>query len=114
MDAGGNEHDRFQKDLRGKYDVVIMYDFTRDLDDTGKQNLRDFVESGKGIVVLHHALLNYQKWPWWYEEVVGGSYRLETSGEHPLVNRQERPGDLRHAAGRASGHRGDRTVPHHR
>ena len=38
----------FQSDLRGKYDVVIMYDFTRDLDETGKKNLRDFVESGKG------------------------------------------------------------------
>ena len=38
----------FQGDLRGKYDVLIMYDFTRDLDETGKKNLRDFVESGKG------------------------------------------------------------------
>jgi len=73
----------FTKDLRGKYDVVIMYDFTRDIDDTCKQNLRDFVESGKGIVVLHHALLNYQKWPWWYEEVVGGRYRLERQGNIP-------------------------------
>jgi len=73
----------FGKDLRGKYDVVIMYDFTRDIDDTCKQNLRDFVESGKGIVVLHHALLNYQKWPWWYEEVVGGRYRLERQGDIP-------------------------------
>jgi type 1 glutamine amidotransferase len=73
----------FAKDLRGKYDVVIMYDFTRDIDDTCKQNLRSFVESGKGIVVLHHALLNYQKWPWWYEEVVGGRYRLERQGDIP-------------------------------
>ena len=60
-----------------------MYDFSRDLDETGKKNLRDFVESGKGIVVLHHALLNYQKWPWWYEEVVGGSYRLKREGDVP-------------------------------
>lgn len=70
----------FKKDLRGKYDVVIMYDFSRDLDETGKKNLREFVESGKGVVVLHHALLNYQEWPWWYKEVVGGSYRLKTEG----------------------------------
>jgi type 1 glutamine amidotransferase len=73
----------FRKDLRGKYDVVIMYDFTRDMDDACKKNLRDFVESGKGIVVLHHALLNYQKWPWWYEEVVGGRYRLDREGNIP-------------------------------
>lgn len=67
----------FQSDIRGKYDVLIMYDFSRDLNETSRKNLRDFVEGGKGIVVLHHALLNYQKWPWWYEEVVGGSYRLQ-------------------------------------
>ena len=73
----------FQSDLRGKYDVLIMYDFTRDLTETGRKNLRDFVESGKGIIVLHHALLNYQKWPWWYEEVVGASYRLQKDGENP-------------------------------
>src|SRR6516164_4201036 len=73
----------FQNDLRGKYDVLIMYDFTRDLKETGKKNLRDFVESGKGIVVLHHALLNYQEWPWWYEDVVGGSYRLRKEGNIP-------------------------------
>jgi type 1 glutamine amidotransferase len=60
-----------------------MYDFTRDLDEKGKKNLREFVESGKGIVVLHHALLNYQTWPWWYEEVVGGSYRLKPEGGAP-------------------------------
>ena len=73
----------FQSDLRGKYDVVIMYDFSRDLDEKGKKNLRDFVESGKGIVVLHHALLNYQKWAWWYQDVVGGSYRLQREGDIP-------------------------------
>jgi type 1 glutamine amidotransferase len=71
----------FQNDLRGKYDVVIMYDFTRELDEKGKKNLRDFVESGKGVVVLHHALLNYQKWDWWYQDTVGGSYRLQKEGD---------------------------------
>jgi type 1 glutamine amidotransferase len=73
----------FQSDLRDKFDVLIMYDFSRDLTETGKKNLRDFVESGKGIVVLHHALLNYQAWPWWYEDVVGGSYRLRRDGDVP-------------------------------
>src|SRR6185312_14246698 len=73
----------FQKDLRDKYDVVIMYDFTRDLDATGRKNLRDFAEAGKGIVVLHHALLNSQKWSWWSEEVVGGRYRLQREGQAP-------------------------------
>jgi type 1 glutamine amidotransferase len=70
----------FKNDLRRRFDVVIMYDFSRDLDDQGKKNLREFVESGGGVVVLHHALLNYQSWPWWSEEVVGGRYRLSREG----------------------------------
>jgi type 1 glutamine amidotransferase len=73
----------FKTDLRGKYDVVIMYDFTRDLDEASRKNLRDFVESGGGVVVLHHALLNYQNWTWWTDEAVGGSYRLSRSGDTP-------------------------------
>jgi len=73
----------FKNNLRDKYDVIIMYDFTRDLDDAGKKNLRDFVASDKGVVVLHHALLNYQTWAWWSENVVGGRYRLQREGESP-------------------------------
>jgi type 1 glutamine amidotransferase len=80
----------FRSDLRGKYDSLIMYDFTRDLDDAGKKNLRDFVEGGGGVVVLHHALLNYQQWPWWYEEAVGGSYRLKTEGKVPSSTVKDR------------------------
>lgn len=73
----------FKNDLRGKYDTLIMYDFTRELDDAGKKNLRDYVESGGGVVVLHHALLNYQSWDWWNNDVVGGSYRLSRAGKTP-------------------------------
>jgi type 1 glutamine amidotransferase len=78
-----NSATAFKNDLRGKYDVLIMYDFSRELDESGKKNLRDFVEAGKGIVVLHHALLNYQGWPWWFEEVVGGRYRLKREANIP-------------------------------
>ena len=74
----------FKKDLREKYDTIIMYDFTRELDDIGRQNLHLFVESGKGIVVLHHALLNFQSWSWWSEEVVGGRYRLQPEQGFPI------------------------------
>jgi hypothetical protein len=73
----------FEKDLRKRYDVLILYDFARDLDEKARGNLRDFVESGKGVVVLHHSILSYQKWPWWYEEVVGGRYLLDAEGSTP-------------------------------
>lgn len=73
----------FREDLRPKYDVIVFYDFSRNLDEKGRKNLQDFVGSGKGIVALHHAVLNYQNWPWWYEEVVGGRYRLSREGDIP-------------------------------
>jgi type 1 glutamine amidotransferase len=75
--------DAFKSDIRGKYDVIIMYDFTRELDEPAKKNLRDYIEAGGGVVVLHHALLNYQSWDWWDNEVVGGSYRLRREGNTP-------------------------------
>ena len=73
----------FKRDLRDRYDVAIFYDFSRDLDETGRKNLRSFVETGKGVVVLHHALLDFQTWGWWSEEVVGGRYRLQPEGKAP-------------------------------
>src|SRR5688572_10043124 len=46
----------YRRDLRPKYDVVVMYDLTKELGPEGRANLQAFAESGKGIVVLHHAL----------------------------------------------------------
>ena len=37
----------------------------------------DFVESGKGVVVLHHAIVDFGGWEWWWKEVVGGRYVLK-------------------------------------
>ena len=89
-----------------------MYDFSRDLDEKGKKNLRDFVESGKGIVVLHHALLNYQKWTWWYQDVVGGSYRLSREGDIPSSTVKNDQDIAVTPAGSASDHRGNRALSH--
>ncbi|MFO0892312.1 MAG: ThuA domain-containing protein [Isosphaeraceae bacterium] len=80
----------FEKDLAGKHDVIVMYDFTRDLDPNGRTHLRSFIEGGGGIVVLHHALLNYQDWSWWTDEVVGGSYRLRKEGDRPSSTYKDR------------------------
>ncbi len=73
----------FRSDIRNKYDVLVLYDMSSDLDDKGRGNLRDFVESGKGLVVLHHAIADYQTWTWWYKEVVGGKYLLQPEDGMP-------------------------------
>ncbi len=73
----------FREDIRDRYDVLVLYDMSQDLDANGKANLRAFVEGGKGLVLLHHAIADYNDWPWWYEEVVGGRYLLEDDGDTP-------------------------------
>jgi type 1 glutamine amidotransferase len=73
----------FAEDRRDEFDVAVFYDFTRDLDETGRKNLRAFVEAGKGVVVLHHALLDFEAWDWWADEVVGAQYRLAPKGKTP-------------------------------
>ncbi len=54
-----SNQEAFRFDLRPRYDVLVLYDMSNDLDEAGKRNLKDFVEAGKGVVVLHHAILDY-------------------------------------------------------
>ena len=63
----------FRPSLARTCDVLVLYDMA-DADEVEQQALRSFLESGKGMVVLHHAICDNQDWPWWYEEVVGGLY----------------------------------------
>jgi type 1 glutamine amidotransferase len=65
-------------DLRKRADVLVLYDMLREISPAQQQHLRDFIESGKGVVALHHAICGNVDWPWWYEEVAGGRYLFET------------------------------------
>jgi type 1 glutamine amidotransferase len=70
----------FHGDLRKSVDVLVLYDMT-DMDgEVERKHLREFVEAGKGLVVLHHAIIDNQHWPWWYEEVTGARYMLKAEG----------------------------------
>jgi len=64
-------------DFRERADVLVRYGMIADMPEEEKRaNLLTFVESGEGIVVLHHAIIDHNSWPWWYEEVVGDRYLL--------------------------------------
>jgi type 1 glutamine amidotransferase len=96
-----NNQEAFAEDICSGYDVLVLYDLSRELDENGKRNLRAFVESDKGLLVLHHALADYNSWEWWWREVVGGKYTLDgenassakhgiglfvqTVGKHPIT-----------------------------
>ncbi len=73
----------FAKDLRS-YDVVVLYDMSKDLSAKGRAKVQAFAESGKGLVVMHHAIVDYATtWPWWYEQLVGGRYLERAEGKLP-------------------------------
>jgi type 1 glutamine amidotransferase len=59
-----------------QYDVVVLYDSPSEITEPQKARLRGLFERGIGLVVLHHALLSYQKWPE-YERYAGAKYLLD-------------------------------------
>jgi type 1 glutamine amidotransferase len=74
-----SSEEAFAREIGSRFDVVVLYDYSQRLSEDGQAHLRAFAEAGKGIVVLHHALCDYQDWPW-FEELVGGRYLLNDQG----------------------------------
>lgn len=73
----------FRRDLRKFVDVLVLYDLDDVTAEAERKNLQTFLESGGGLVVLHHALADSWQWKWWYEEVVGGRFLMGQEGDMP-------------------------------
>ncbi len=69
-------NNQLQPETAREYDVLVLYDMWQDISAEGKANLLNFLKAGKGLVILHHAVADYQKWPE-YEKILGGRYYLE-------------------------------------
>lgn len=55
------------------YDVIVLYDMMQSISEAGQKQFAAARAKGIGMVVLHHALVAYQKWPE-YESIIGGCY----------------------------------------
>ena len=64
----------FGKPIVDRYDTVVLHDMHNEIGEPERANLKAFVEAGKGVVSIHHAIVDYTAWPWWHEEVTGGKY----------------------------------------
>lgn len=73
------KHDKtsevYDRDDLLAYDVVVLYDFWQKITDAQKEKFLSLFEKGTGLVVLHHALANYQDWPA-FEQAVGGKFLM--------------------------------------
>src|SRR3954469_12483515 len=95
----------FETDFRKRADVLVLYDMApvKEIGEQGQKNLRDFLESGKGLVVLHHAMFDYLDWDWYTKEVSGVTQdanrdrsrpdykhdvklRIEPVAQHPVLS----------------------------
>ena len=45
------------------YDVVVLYNMHPTITEAQQRNFLQLLEAGKGLVVLHHAMVAYRTWP---------------------------------------------------
>ncbi len=73
----------------GQFDVLVLYDLWQEISDEAKVDFLAWLGAGKGLVVLHHAIADYQSWPD-YTRIIGGRYYLQKT----LVDGVEKPQSL--------------------
>lgn len=63
-------------DAAKDYDVLVLYDYHQEISDEAKADFIARLKEGKGLVVLHHAIADYQEWPE-YRKIIGARYFLK-------------------------------------
>jgi uncharacterized protein len=71
------------------YDVIVCYDMWQKITDEAKADFLKLLQEGKGLVVLHHAIANYQDWAE-YPKIFGARYYLKPT----MVDGVEKPRSL--------------------
>jgi type 1 glutamine amidotransferase len=71
-----NAHALLKADAARQWDVLVLYDMHQEITDEAKADFLARLNEGKGLVVLHHAIANYQEWPE-YWKIIGARYYLK-------------------------------------
>lgn len=74
-----------------RFSVIALYDMYDNIGDKARANLKRWVDEGRGIVSIHHAVVDYTDWPWWYEQVTGGKYFI---APHPSFGASENSAEV--------------------
>jgi uncharacterized protein len=83
-------HPAAQEKLRPEsakhFDVLVLYDYWQKITSEAQTDFVNFLKVGKGLLILHHAVADYQLWPE-YEKILGGRYYLQKT----MVDGVEKP-----------------------
>ena len=77
------QRETYQEDMAARFDVLVLHDMYNDIGEAERTNLRAFLEAGKGVVSIHHSIVDYTAWPWFHEQVIGGKYYEKALEDHP-------------------------------
>jgi uncharacterized protein len=77
---------KLRPDSAKDFDVLVLYDYWQKITEESKTDLVNFLKSGKGLLIMHHAVADYQQWPE-FEKILGGRYYLQKT----MVNGVEKP-----------------------
>jgi type 1 glutamine amidotransferase len=69
-----NANDSYTREASEAYDVLVLYDLNQEITPQQQADLLAMLQEGKGLVVLHHALADYQAWDEWRQVVCGRFY----------------------------------------
>jgi uncharacterized protein len=70
-----NAHALLSAEAAKQWDVLALYDMHQGISEAAKADFVARLKEGKGLVVLHHAIANYQDWPE-YTTIIGAHYYL--------------------------------------
>jgi uncharacterized protein len=82
LEHSGDSADAWLRADLEHVDAVILYDMPRAIDDAQKARFLSIFERGIGLLVMHHALVSFQRWPE-YERIIGGRYVDPEKGGDP-------------------------------
>jgi type 1 glutamine amidotransferase len=71
------------KPMENRFDVILLHDMIETTSTETRERLQSFVAAGKGVISLHHAIVDFTDWPWWYQQVTGGKYFIKPEAKHP-------------------------------
>ncbi|HYE31156.1 MAG TPA: ThuA domain-containing protein [Methylomirabilota bacterium] len=63
----------YERDDLYTYDAVVLYDMVQEITEQQKSRFKGLMDRGIGLLVMHHAIVNYQSWPE-FERIIGGTY----------------------------------------